>query len=57
MSDLNIIDPSICLLNSINLVQLLLFGDKKYDLITNQNILKTTIKFLKNSSRFDEPLF
>ena len=57
MSDLNIIDPSICLLNNINLAQLLPFGDKKYDLITNQNILKTTIKFLKNSSRFDEPLF
>ena len=57
MSDLSTIDPSICFLNETYLVHLLLFGDKKYDLATNQKILKATIVFLKESSRFDEGLF
>ena len=53
MSDLTIIDPSITSLNDRNLADLLLFGDKKYNLITNQMILLATIKFIKDSSRFD----
>ena len=57
MNDLNILDSSISLLNDANLVLLLLYGDKKYNLSINQKILKATIKFLKDSARFDGALF
>ena len=57
MSDLLTIDSSILSLNDTNLAHLLLFGDKKYNLITNQRILQATIKFIKDSSRFDEALY
>ena len=57
MSDLNMIDSSLSLLDDMNLVQVLLFGDKKYDLITNQKILQVTIIFLKETGRFKEVLF
>ena len=56
MSNLDVIDPSIPLMSDVRLVHLLLYGDKKYDLSTNQKILQITIKFLKDSLRFDEPL-
>ena len=57
MSDLYSIDPSRIVTNETNLVQLLLFGNSKYDFETNRKILLTTIKYLKNSLRFDEKLF
>ena len=57
MSDLNMIDASLNILDEVNLVQVLLFGDKKYDLITNQKILQVTITFLKETARFNEALF
>ena len=57
MSNLNRIDSSLSFLNDTNLVRVLLFGDKKYDLLTNQKILKVTIDFLKESGRFEEALF
>ena len=57
MSDLNILDSSISLLDDADLIVLILYGDKKYNLTTNQKILKATINFLKNSARFDGNLF
>ena len=57
MSELHSIDASISLLDDTNLVNLLLFGDKKYDLNTNRSILYSTISFIKKSLRFDGPLF
>ena len=57
MSDLEVLDSSISLLDDANLLVLLLYGDKKYSLTINQKILRATIKFLKDSTRFDGPLF
>ena len=57
MSDLKVLDSSISLLDDANLLVLLLYGDKKYSLTINQKILQATIKFLKDSTRFDGPLF
>ena len=35
-----------------SLLRLLLYGDHKFKLEDNQSILKATIKFIRNSSRF-----
>ena len=48
---------NLSLLDDANLLVLLLYGDKKYSLTINQKILQATIKFLKDSTRFDGPLF
>ena len=39
------------------LLNILLYGSKYFSVTTNQSILKFRIKFLKSSSRFDDPLF
>ena len=57
MSDLDTIDSSISALDDMNIVRILLFGDKKYNFLTNQRILQLTITFLKATERFDNPLF
>ena len=57
MSDLNMIDSSLNFLDDINLVKVLLFGDKKYDFITKQENLQLTIVFLKETERFKEAFF
>ena len=57
MSELEAIDSSIIFLNEEHLINLLLYGNKKYDIYTNRMILQATIDFLKNSLRFDEALF
>ena len=36
------------------LVKLLVYGDEKVELKDNQNILKATIKFIRDSSRFSQ---
>ena len=51
------IDPSITFLNDTDLVQLLLFGNSKYNINTNREILIASVKYLKNSLRFEEQLF
>ena len=45
MSDLDALDSSISLLDDDNLGVLMLYGDKKYNLMINQKILQATIKF------------
>ena len=57
MSELNILDSSISLLDDANLVALLFYGNIKYNLRINQKVLQATIKFLKDSTRFDGALF
>ena len=57
MNNINRIDSSLSFLNDTNFVWDLLFGDKKYDLLINQKILKVTIIFLKESARLEEALF
>ena len=39
------------------LLNILLYGSEYFSVKTNQSILKSTIKFLKSSERFDDPLF
>ena len=39
------------------LLNILLYGPKYFTVKTNQSILKSAIKFLKSSERFDGPLF
>ena len=39
------------------LIFLLLYGDANYNTEKNNSILKNTIKFLKESERFNDPLF
>ena len=41
-----------CFLEDNILLQLLLYGDEKFKLEDNQIILKATIKFIRDSSRF-----
>ena len=57
MSDLDVLDSFISLLDDANLLVLLLYGDKKYISTINRKILQATIKFLKDSTRFYGPLF
>ena len=37
-----------------SLLQLLLYGDEKFKLEDNQNILKATIEFIRDSARFSQ---
>ena len=37
-----------------SLVKLLLYGDEKFKLEDNQNILKATIEFIRDSARFSQ---
>ena len=39
------------------LLNLFLYGSKHFTVKTNQSILKSTMKLLKSSERFDDPLF
>ena len=39
-----------------NLLNILLYGSEYFSVKTNQSVLKSTIKFLKSSERFDDPL-
>ena len=51
MNDLKIIDENILRLSENSLVQLLLFGDPKYNLIDNYHILNTSINFVLRSKK------
>ena len=52
MNDLKIIDENILRLSENSLVQLLLFGDPKYNHVDNCQILNTSINFILKSERF-----
>ena len=52
INDLKIIDENILRLSENFLVQLLLFGDPKYNLIDNRQILNASINFILKSERF-----
>ena len=57
MSDLLNIDISIPTENDEKLLDILLYGNSKFNTTTNQNILIYTCKFIKNPHRFDNSLF
>ena len=56
MNELNEIDSSFSTLNENKFINLILYGSHKFDGKKNHNILMSTIKFIKDSQRFDENL-
>ena len=50
-------DSDLPTLKDENLTNILLYGDQIYDDKTNQIILKHVIRYIKDSQRFNEPLF
>ena len=56
MDELNEIDSSFSTLNENKFIDLILYGSDKFDDKKNHNILMSTIKFIKDSQRFDENL-
>ena len=57
MNDLRYIDSDLPTLRDENLTNILLYGNQIYDNKTNQIILMHMIWYIKDSQRFDEPLF
>ena len=51
------IDTSLTIENDEKLLDILLYRNSKINTITNQNILICTLKFIKDSLRFDRSLF
>ena len=56
MNELNEIYSSFSTLNENKFIDLILYGSDKFDDKKNHNILMSTIKFIKDSQRFDENL-
>ena len=44
-------------LNESDLLDVILYGNKNFDNNINITVLTATIKFIKDSERFDQPLF
>ena len=57
MTDLKNINDAIMSLNENDLLHVMLYGSKDFDNNTNIGILSATIKFIKDTERFDQPLF
>ena len=57
MNDLENISVSFSTFSDNNLISLLLYGDGKFDDTENRKIIMSTIRFIKDSLRFDEKLF
>ena len=56
MTDLKNINDTIMTLNENDLVHVILYGNKNFDNSMNISILTATMKFIKVSERFDQPL-
>ena len=54
MNELNETDSSFSTLNKNKFIDLILYGSDEFDDKKNHNILISTIKFIKDSQRFDE---
>ena len=57
MSDLENINDAIITLNESDLLHVILCGNKNFDNNINISILTATVKFIKDTERFDQPLF
>ena len=57
MSDLNNINTAIASLNSNDFLRVILYGDKSFNKETNCKILTASIKFIKDTQRFEKSLF
>ena len=51
------INETIMSLNESDLIHVILYGNKNFDNNMNKSIITATIKFMKDSERFDQPLF
>ena len=56
MNELNEVDTSFSTLNENKFIHLIFYGSDKFDDKKNHNILMSTIKFFKDSQKFDENL-
>ena len=57
MNDLNNIDTAIASLNSNDLLRVILYGDESINKETDCKILTASIKFIKNTKRFEKSFF
>ena len=57
MTDLKNINDAIMSLNESGLLHVTLYGNKNFDNNMSISILTVTIKFIKDSEKFDQPLF
>ena len=57
MNDLRNIDSDLPILRDESLTKILLYRSQIYDDKTNQIILMYVIRYVKDSQRFDEPIF
>ena len=57
MTDLKNINETIMSLNESDLIHVILYGNKNFENNMNKSIITATIKFMKDSERFDQPLF
>ena len=55
--DLKNINDAVMSLNESDLLHAMLYGSKKFDNNMNMSLLTATIKFIKDTGRFDQPLF
>ena len=57
MTELKYINDANMLLNENDLLDVKMYENKNFDNKMNINILNATIKFIRDSERFDQPLF
>ena len=57
MTNLKNINDASMSLNESDLIHVMLSGSKKFNSNMNMSILTATIKFIKDTGRFDQPLF
>ena len=57
MTELKNINDAIIYLNENDLLLVILYRNKNFDNNMNISVLTATIKFIKDSERFDQPLF
>ena len=57
MNDLNNVSTAITPLNSNDFLRVILYGDKSFNKATNCKILTASIKFIKDTQRFEKSLF
>ena len=57
MTDLKNINHAIMSLNESELLYVMLYGSKNFDNIMNISILTATVKLIKDTESFDQPLF
>ena len=57
MNDLNNINTAIASLNPNDLLRVILYGDKSFNKETSYKILTASIKFIKDTQRFEKSLF